>query len=75
MKKEIKDKLDERVGYILSKNVADITNEEFEVLRNKWNSITIEDNQKNFDNAWLMIIMLIFLFSGTKKVGDDEDVQ
>lgn len=74
MKKEIKDKLDERVGYILSKNVADITDEEFEVLRNKWNNITIEDNQKNFDNAWLMIIMLIFLFSGTNKVGDDEDV-
>lgn len=74
MKEKIKTKLNERIDYILSKNVSDITNEEFEVLRNKWNSITVEENQNNNNNTWLLIFMLIFLGIGNNKKGDDEDV-
>ena len=74
MKDKIKEKLDERIDYILSKNISDITDEEFEVLRNKWNSITIEENSKNNENTWLLILMLIFLGTGSNKKGDDKDV-
>ena len=74
MKKDIKKKLDERIDYILSKNIADITDEEFEVLRNKFNSMTIEENQKNNSNTWVLMLLFIFLFSGNNKVGDDDNV-
>lgn len=70
MKEQIKEKLDKRIEYILSKDVRDITNEEYDILKDKLTNI--KSSKIGSDGAWLFIFLLIFATDFRNRKEDDE---
>lgn len=60
MKDKIKDKLDERINYILNKNVESITSEEFSILSFKLNDIENEETKEERNKEYVELLTKVF---------------
>ena len=60
MKEQIKEKLDKRIEYILTKNVNEITPEEFMALTSKLSQIEFEESKEDRNKELVEMMTKLF---------------
>lgn len=60
MKEQIKEKLDKRIEYILTKDVKEITPEEFMALTSKLSQIEFEESKEERNKEYVEIMTKLF---------------
>ena len=60
MKEQIKEKLDKRIEYILTKDVKEITSEEFMTLSSKLSQIEFEETKEDRNKEYVEMLTKLF---------------